>query len=119
MGFTPAAVAPPNATGTTSSSLSAGAVWGDRYCPLIRCTSMLYFISKAEVILQSLNLYIISFIEALSDSLLPARDDITLVHQRQGICEGYRITFTSFFFVGMITGIMKRYFDKNNSRFNG
>jgi hypothetical protein len=38
MGFTPAAVAPPNATGTTSSSLSAGAVWGDRYCPLIRCT---------------------------------------------------------------------------------
>jgi hypothetical protein len=85
-------------TGTTSSSLlSAGAVWGDRHCPLLCCTSTLSFISKVKGILQSLYLYIISFIEALSHSLLPTRDDITLVHQRQGICEGYRITFTSFF----------------------
>jgi hypothetical protein len=85
-------------TGTTSSSLfSAGTVWGDRHCPLLRCTSTLSFISKVKGILQILNRYIISFIAALSHSLLPARDDITLVHQRQGICEGYRITSTSFF----------------------
>jgi len=47
--FTPAAVAPPKydklRTGNTSLSLSAGAEWGDRHCPLLHSTSALYFIS--------------------------------------------------------------------------
>jgi hypothetical protein len=49
---------------------------------------MLSFISKVKGILQSLYLYIISFIEALSHSLLTTRDDIPFVQQRQGIGEG-------------------------------
>jgi hypothetical protein len=40
-------------TGTTSSSLSAGAVWGDRHCPLLHRTPALYFIVKGKGILKS------------------------------------------------------------------
>jgi hypothetical protein len=58
---------------------------------------MLSFISKVKGILQSLYLYIISFIEALSHSLLTTRDDIMFVQQRQGIGEGCRTGFTSSF----------------------
>jgi len=50
-GFTPAAVAPrydKTRTGAPSSSLSAGAVWGDRHCPLLHRTSILNFISKEK-----------------------------------------------------------------------
>jgi hypothetical protein len=41
-----------------------------------------------------------------------------MVEQLECIGEGYFITFPSFF-LGRLMGIMKRYFDKNNSRFNG
>ena len=50
-GFNSAAVAPPidnSRTGATSSSLSAGAVWGDRHCPLLHRTSILNFISMEK-----------------------------------------------------------------------
>jgi hypothetical protein len=47
-GFTPAAAASPKydkpRTGNTSLSLSVGAEWGDRHCPLLHLTSALYFI---------------------------------------------------------------------------
>jgi hypothetical protein len=47
-GFTPALWLPPKydklRTGNMSLSLSAGAEWGDRHCPLLHRTSGLYFI---------------------------------------------------------------------------
>ena len=50
-GFTSGSVAPrcdnPR-TGATSASLSAGAVWGDRHCPLHHRTSILNFISREK-----------------------------------------------------------------------
>ena len=34
--------------GATSSSLSAGVVWGDGYCPLLHGTSIVNFISREK-----------------------------------------------------------------------
>jgi hypothetical protein len=51
-GFTPGAVTNPHCDnprkGNTSSSLSAGAVWGDRHGPLLHCTGILNFISMEK-----------------------------------------------------------------------
>ena len=49
-GFTPAASAPPRNAIIPERyyaiiAISAGAVWGDRHCPLRHLTSVLYFIS--------------------------------------------------------------------------
>ncbi len=56
-GFTPAAVAlrcDYSRTGATSSSLSAGAVWGDRHGPLLHSYQHLEFHINGKGILQSL-----------------------------------------------------------------
>ena len=42
-------------TGATSSSFSAGAAWGDRYCPLLYSYQHLEFHINGKGILQSLN----------------------------------------------------------------
>ena len=41
-------------TGATSSSLSAGAAWGDRHCPLLHSYQHLEFHINGKGILQSL-----------------------------------------------------------------
>jgi hypothetical protein len=57
-GFTPASVAPQcdNHASTTSSSLSAGAVWEDRPYPLLHLYQHLEFQINGKGILQSQNL---------------------------------------------------------------
>ncbi len=59
--FTPAAVVSPKydktRTGKTSSSLSAGAEWGDRHCPLLHRISALYFIVEQKEFTERYLLY--------------------------------------------------------------
>ena len=55
-GFTPAAVAPRrdnSRNGATLSSLSAGAAWGDRHCPLLHSYQHLEFHINGKGILKS------------------------------------------------------------------